>query len=153
MKTKERILLVDDDLAFLHVYQGLLSQHFDVEMTQDPQQALELVRTSGLFAVIISDMHMPGMDGIDFLAQVGRMSPRTVKIMLTGQADLETAMAAVNISGVFGFFSKGCDSAELVDKVRQAIAEFRRRTGRRTEAFPTSGILTKEERDFFSEKD
>lgn len=149
----ERVLLVDDDPAFLAVYQGVLSQHFQVQTAEGPERALNLVRHNGPFAVIISDMHMPGMNGLSFLERIRQISPRTVKIMLTGLPDLQTAMTALNVTGVFGFFSKECDSSELVDKVRAAIAEYRRRTTRGTENIPASEILSQEEKEFFFNKD
>lgn len=149
----ERVLLVDDDPAFLDVYQSILSQHFQVLTAESAERALEVIQRQGPFAVIISDMHMPGMDGLAFMERLRSVSPRTVKIMLTGQPSLETAMAAVNVSGVFGFFSKECDSAELIEKVRAAIAEYRRRGARREESTPPSEVLTKEEKEFFFKKD
>ncbi len=149
----ERVLLVDDDPVFLAVYQGVLSQHFQVQTAEGPERALELVLDHGPFAVIISDMHMPGMDGLSFLDRIRQISPRTVKIMLTGLPDLQTAMTALNVTGVFGFFSKECASSELVVKVRAAIAEYRRRTSRSAETVPASDILSKEEREFFFNKD
>ena len=62
----------------------------------------------GPFAVVVADMRMPGMDGVEFLQHVKEMSPDTVRIMLTGNADMQTAIDAVNKGNIFRFLTKPC---------------------------------------------
>ncbi len=150
MTDNARILIVDDDPLSLVAFGSMIEKHFTVDTANDPAQALERLESNPPYAVIISDMYMPGMDGIDFLAQAGRLSPSTVKIMLTGHADLETAMAAVNKGHVFGFFSKACQPQALVAAVRKAVDEHRRHRRRIERPFSKKDLLTREEFDFLT---
>ena len=78
---------------------------------------LELfVPEGGPYAVVVSDMQMPGMDGIHLLSRVHKMSPNTVRVMLTGHADLNTAITAVNEGAIFRFLTKPCE-VDLLKKV------------------------------------
>jgi len=97
------------------------------------------------YAVVISDMYMPEMTGLDFLAQVSAVSPSTLKIMLTGRADLATAMSAVNHTHVFGYFSKGEQIQELVTAVRKALAEHRKLSAQGARRPPAKDVLSREE--------
>ncbi|MFO7595300.1 MAG: response regulator [Desulfocurvibacter africanus] len=150
MTDSTRILIVDDDPLSLVAFGAMLEKHFPVDTANGPTQALERLEAHPPYAVVISDMYMPGMDGIDFLAEAGRLSPSTVKIMLTGHADLETAMAAVNKGHVFGFFSKTCQPQALVTAVRKAVAEHHKHGARPGRPFSKGKLLTREEFDFLT---
>jgi len=150
MTARERILIVDDDPVCLTAFSSILGEHFHVDTAESGVQALARLDPAEPYAVVISDMYMPDMDGIDFLAQVGRISPSSVKIMLTGHADLETAMAAVNRSHVFGFFSKSCQPLALVDTVRAAMAQHRQLRARSQRQASRAELLSREEIEFLT---
>lgn len=104
------ILFVDDEQNLLDAMEVALRGRFNLHTALGPQQGLEMVRSFGPYAVVVSDLKMPGMSGIDFLAKVREMSPATMRIMLTGHGDMESAMEAVNRGEVFRFFTKPCPS-------------------------------------------
>lgn len=110
---RERILIVDDDMKMLEAYRRHLKKSFDVEIASDGKIALTLVGQSGPYAVIISDFRMPGMDGIEFLSRVREAAPDSVRMMLTGFADLNTVMEAVNEGYIFRFLTKPCKPETL----------------------------------------
>src|SRR5689334_10150530 len=103
---KVRILCVDDERSLLDGLTLTLGRRYDVETATSGAQALELLERDPNRAVIMSDMRMPGMDGATFLAKARGMVPEAVRVLLTGQAEIETAIAAVNEGQVFRFLTK-----------------------------------------------
>jgi DNA-binding NtrC family response regulator len=84
----EKILFVDDDENLLASYQRQLRNKFAVATAPGGEQGLKVIGSEGPFAVIVSDFRMPGMDGVQFLAKAREAAPDTVRVMLTGYADL-----------------------------------------------------------------
>jgi response regulator RpfG family c-di-GMP phosphodiesterase len=84
-----------------------------------------VLQAEGPFAVVIADFRMPEMDGIQFLSRVKEVSPDTVRIMLTGQADLNTAIDAVNSGHIFRFLTKPCPADTLTDTIQTGIRQYR----------------------------
>jgi len=119
--TEPRILFVDDDENLLQAVQRQQRKHFELETCNDPAKAVEQVTSAGPFAVVVSDMRMPGMDGVQFLERVRALSPDTTRIMLTGNADLETAQRAVNDGQIFRFLTKPCSPEALREAVRAGV--------------------------------
>src|SRR5512141_2774337 len=105
---KPSVLCVDDERIVLEGLALHLRRRFDVTMAESGAEGLDAIRGSGKFAVVLSDMRMPGMRGAEFLAQVRQLSPETVRVLLTGYADLESAIAAVNEGQIFRFLNKPC---------------------------------------------
>jgi response regulator RpfG family c-di-GMP phosphodiesterase len=109
-----KVLCVDDDALTLQAYramhQHLLSKgrSFLLETASSPEQALAMVTGQGPYAVVISDMQMPSMDGIRFLRWVKEIAPDTVRIMVTGVAVLQVAVDALHEGSIFRFFTKPC---------------------------------------------
>jgi response regulator RpfG family c-di-GMP phosphodiesterase len=108
-----RILLVDDEANVLQGYQRVLKKTFDLEVALGGLEALEILDRRGPFAVLVADMRMPGMSGLDLLAEARARYPDTTRIMLTGNSDQKTAMDAVNHGQVFRFLAKPCPPEEL----------------------------------------
>jgi ActR/RegA family two-component response regulator len=107
--TVERILLVDDEQAVLD---GLCRQHrkrYTLISACGAGAGLKAITEQGPFAVVVTDYKMPRINGTQFLAKVMKFAPDTVRIMLTGQADLRTAIDAVNRGHIFRFLAKPCE--------------------------------------------
>ncbi len=120
---KPRVLLVDDDVLLLRSLGRILRDEFEVVTAESGEAALQVLFDAEPFAVVIADMMMPGMDGIHFLDQWKFLSPNTTRVMLTGQAELGTAIDAVNQGQVFRFLTKPIKGDDLrlvlVDAVNQ----------------------------------
>ncbi len=121
----ERVLIVDDEVNVLDGLQSLLRRDFAVKTSVGAEAALQLLATSGPFAVIVSDMRMPGMDGVQFLRTVRERVPDSVRLMLTGNADIQTAIDAVNEGSVFRFLTKPCPPEILKGALRAGIRQYR----------------------------
>lgn len=113
----DKILLIDDDQNLLSGLSRHLRKDFDIVTAASGQHALAAVEdamTAGLpFAVALCDMRMPGMDGIETLKAIQGIAPDTVRVMLTGNADQQTAVNAINEGNIFRFYTKPCP-AELL---------------------------------------
>ncbi|MEJ1098206.1 MULTISPECIES: HD domain-containing phosphohydrolase [unclassified Pseudoxanthomonas] len=122
-----RILCVDDEPNLLAALERNLFDQFDVVTANGGEAGLAAMTEGAPFDVIVSDMRMPGMDGAAFLALARERAPDTVRILLTGQADAESAIAAINQGAIFRFLCKPCPTDELVGTLQQAV-EMHRRT-------------------------
>jgi response regulator RpfG family c-di-GMP phosphodiesterase len=127
----EKILCVDDELNILLAMQRQLRKQFHVESAMGAEQALATMERDGPFAVIVSDLQMPGMNGLELLGRARELSPDTVRIMLTGQADLTTAIAAVNKNSIFRFLTKPCSAEELAGTLQAALDQYQLVTAER----------------------
>jgi CheY-like chemotaxis protein len=122
---RPRVLCVDDEPAVLDSLRRQLYAEFAVVGAESGPEALALLRGDASFAVLVSDMRMPGMDGAAVLAQALSVRPDTVRILLTGQADMEDAIAAVNYGHVFRFLIKPCPRPVLVKALTDAVDQHR----------------------------
>lgn len=121
----ERILFVDDESAALDGYRRLLHRTFDVDTAVGAAEGLAKIAESGPYAVVISDMRMPEMDGAAFLAMVREVAQDTVRMAITGYADLETAGRAINEGSIFRFLTKPCEKATLTASLSAALEQYR----------------------------
>jgi response regulator RpfG family c-di-GMP phosphodiesterase len=121
----EQILLVDDEPNVLESIQRQLRNRFEVKTAQSGDEALDILKAHGPFTIIVSDMRMPGMDGVQLLSRVKDMYPDTVRIMLTGNADQETAVEAVNAGQIFRFLSKPCSTATLATALSLGVRQYK----------------------------
>lgn len=121
----ERILIVDDDPNLLSGICRQFRKRYDMACVGNAAEALERLSDGEGFAVVVSDMRMPGMDGIDFLAEMARRHPQAVRIMLTGNADQTTAIDAVNQGAVFRFLCKPCPPEEFAAALDAALERHR----------------------------
>src|SRR5437868_6956083 len=121
----ERILLVDDDPNLLDGYRRSLSREFLMETALGSQLALKLIAENGPYAVVVSDMRMPGMDGVQFLSKLKAQAPDTVRVMLTGNADMDTAINAINEGSIFRFLNKPCSKETMGKTLTAALLQYR----------------------------
>lgn len=121
----EKVIFVDDEPNVLASYERQLRKVFEIETAGSGDEALELLISNGPFAVIISDLAMPGMDGIQLLSRVRELSPDTIRMLLTGHAALGTAIDAVNTGSVFRFLTKPCPPESLIKAIEAGIEQYR----------------------------
>ncbi len=121
---RTRVLCVDDEPNILEGLKVHLGRSFDMMTAVGGEAALDAVVNDGPFAVIVTDMRMPNMNGIQFLQAAKPLSPDTTFIMLTGNHDLETASKAINEGFVFRFLNKPCPSNLLKVAIDDGIERY-----------------------------
>ena len=128
---RPRLLLVDDEPSVLEALALNLRRSFEVMTATSGPAGLEYLECESDFAVVISDMRMPKMDGAAFLSRAREIAPDAVRILLTGQADLDAAIKAVNQGQIFRFLTKPCPRDTLRTAIDSAVAQHRLLTGER----------------------
>ncbi len=119
-----RVLIVDDDANLIASLKRRLGRRFQVSTALSGEAGLELMQAEDPFAVVISDQRMTHMDGIRYLAEVKRLYPDCVRMMLTGNIDLKTAVDAINEAGAFRFLTKPCAIEDLVQAIDDGLQVF-----------------------------
>ncbi len=130
--SKGIILCVDDDSTVLNALRTLIGKIFGndhlVEIAESASEALEIVEDhhkQGLqLSVVISDYIMPWMRGDELLIKLHEMYPAAIKIMLTGQSDLEGVKKAINDANLYRFIEKPFNNADLILTIRSALHAF-----------------------------
>jgi len=123
----ERILLVDDEPFILSGYKRGLGKQFNLDTATSGAEALEMFSQldDESYAIVVSDMRMPQMDGVELLNRLATEYPDTIRIMLTGNSDQQTAMDAVNQGRVYKFLTKPCSAADLKTTLEEALTLYR----------------------------
>ena len=129
---RHRILCVDDESQVLEGLSLQLGRRYEVLTALSGAEALEILQREERISVLISDMRMPHMNGATFLARARSIAPHAARILLTGQTDLRSAIAAVNEAQVLKFLSKPCPPPELHAAVETAIEHHRQASGAST---------------------
>jgi CheY-like chemotaxis protein len=125
------VLLVDDEPAVLETLSMQLRRDHHVVTAGSGRDALRLLEDCGPVAAVISDMRMPGMDGIELLSEVQLHYPDTIRILHTAQQDTTSAIAAINEVDVFRYLSKPCQTADLRKTLHDAVERHWRATTER----------------------
>ncbi|HEX7651891.1 MAG TPA: HD domain-containing phosphohydrolase [Verrucomicrobiae bacterium] len=121
---KESILCCDDDQNILSGFLRNLRKQFHLVTATSGEQALQLMEQSGPFAVVVADMQMPGMNGVQLLTKIEARWPETIRIMLTGNAGQQTAVDAVNQGHVFRFLTKPCPAEALALALEAGLRQY-----------------------------
>ncbi|MDR3553197.1 MAG: response regulator [Syntrophobacteraceae bacterium] len=119
-----RILFVDDDVNVLDGFRRQFRKTLAMDTAPGGKEALEVLEQGGPFSVIVSDLRMPGMDGIQFLSRARETAPESVRILLTGYADLETAIDAINQGNIFRFLTKPCKPEDLLKTISDGVRQY-----------------------------
>jgi CheY-like chemotaxis protein len=122
---RDRILIVDDEEAILETMQFTFEDEYDVLATVDAAEALDLLEKNAPVAVVISDQRMPNMTGVEFLTKVFEAHPETVRIILTGFADMDAIIQAINDGHVYAYITKPWEPEDLKQVVRRAVDHHR----------------------------
>ena len=126
-----KVLLVDDDPNILSAYSRTFRKRFQFDTALGGDEGLALLESSGPYSVILSDMRMPGMDGVQFLTRARELHPDSTRIMLTGNVDQQTAIDAVNRGHIFRFLTKPCEPEALAEALEAGIEQYRLVTAER----------------------
>lgn len=127
----EKILFVDDEPNVLAAFERQLRKRYVIETAPSGAEGLIALDSRGPFAVVVSDMRMPVMDGVQFLSQARERHPNTIRVLLTGYADLRSAIAVVNQGSLFRFLTKPCPPEALTTALDDALAQHRLITAER----------------------
>ena len=129
---RPRVLLVDDEPELLAgLTRSLRSEHYEIATASGGPLAIEMLRNRGPFAVIVSDLRMPEMDGVELLQKARDLAPDTVRLLFTGQLDLENAIAAVNEGAIFRCILKPCPRLRLAMTLKEAVKQHQLQTAER----------------------
>ena len=123
-KDRPKIIFIDDEESILSAFRRLLRREpYDVLVTSSPEQVFDWVKQNTI-SVVISDQRMPVMEGVAVLSRVRELSPDTVRVMLTGYADMQAAVDAINNGNVYRFLAKPWNEIELKGAIKQAEEQF-----------------------------
>ncbi len=122
------VLLVDDDAPVLAGLKRQLRNQFRIETALCGDEAIKMIAEKGPYAVVVSDFLMPGMNGIEFLCRIKKTNPDIVRMMLTGAADMPTAIKAMNEGNIFQFHSKPRAEDTLSRAIQSGIEKYRKIT-------------------------
>ncbi len=121
-----RVLFVDDDDNILATYKRIFRKQFEVHTALSGSEGLKKIEEESLYAVVISDLRMPGMDGFAFISKVQEVSPESICIMLSGHADLQVSLKAFNEGHIFRFLTKPCKNDILHSAISDGIEQHKR---------------------------
>ena len=116
-----RMLCVDDEVNILHAIKRSMRKRFIVHTAKNAGEGIAALEEEGEFQVVISDMKMPGMNGADFLRLVQQDFPGTVRILLTGYADLESVVVAVNEGCIHHIVPKPFSRVDLLEAIEDSL--------------------------------
>lgn len=119
-----KVLLVDDDVSLLNSFRRHLGRQFSIDIAQSGEEGLVVLKDKGPFAVIISDYRMPGMTGLEFLEKVKEVEADTVRILLTGHAELDVVINAVNKGNIFRMLTKPCPKEIMLKALEDGIKTY-----------------------------
>ncbi len=129
--SNRRILCVDDEQRVLDGLERTLFDQFEITTETNPIRALSILEQEPAFAVVLSDMRMPELDGASFLARAREIAPLTSRMLLTGQAEVEAAIAAVNRGQILRFLCKPCPPELLTGALEVGVEQYRLLTAER----------------------
>ena len=118
-----RILFVDDEPNVLTAYEREFRNDFELDTASGGREGLNAIAENEPYAVVVSDYQMPGMNGIEFLARVSECAPDSVRVMLTGHANLNVTIASVNKGNIFRFLTKPARRDELVHALKASLRQ------------------------------
>lgn len=123
---KPKVLYVDDERPNLIAFRALLRDTYDVLIAENAEDAYALLRSNDV-PLIVSDQRMPGQNGVEFLERVAVEHPDTMRMILTGYADIDAVVAAVNLGRIYYYFRKPWSEAEVRLTLRNALESCRAR--------------------------
>lgn len=124
MATSDKILFVDDEVYVLEGIKRKIGRKYNLTTATSGFEGITAFEEQGPFSLVVSDMRMPEMDGVKFLSTVKKLYPDTVRVMLTGNAELETAKDAVNQGNIFRFINKPCPPETMEEVIEDSLRQY-----------------------------
>lgn len=121
---KIRVLFVDDELHNLEAFKATFRRDFHVFVCINVPEALELLEKEEMH-IILSDQRMPGITGVEFFEQILQKYPDSIRILITGYADIGIVVDAVNKGKIYQYIQKPWDNAMLKDTIEKAYSEYK----------------------------
>jgi CheY-like chemotaxis protein len=119
-----RVLVVDDEEAILETMTFTFEGDYEVHTSTDARRALEILDEKAPVAVVLTDQRMPNMSGVEFLAEVCKRHPSTVRIILTGFADMDAIIDSINDGHVYAYITKPWEPDDLKQVMKQAVERY-----------------------------
>ncbi|ETR74000.1 MAG: Multi-sensor hybrid histidine kinase [Candidatus Magnetoglobus multicellularis str. Araruama] len=119
-KTKGKLLIVDDEIEVVKSLKRLFRKYYNVFTAYSAKQGIDLIKQNDI-QVIISDQRMPGLTGTEFFKNIKKDNPDVVRMILTGYADIEAVVDAINLGNVFRYIAKPWDPLQMIATVRDAF--------------------------------
>ena len=136
---KKRILVVDDEEKFVdYLFKRLINRGYDVVISLNGEDAIEKVKSYN-FDVVVLDVLMPGIDGIDTLREIKKIKPLTEVIMLTGHASVESGIEGMKL-GAYDYLMKPCETEELVSKINKASEKKAEQEAKRRDSLVSDAV-------------
>ena len=121
-----RILVVDDEEAILETMMFTFQDEYEVYTSTDAREALKILDDKAPVAVVLTDQRMPNMTGVEFVTKVCERHPETVRMILTGFADMEAIIQAINDGHEYAYITKPWEPEELKQVMRRAVEHHER---------------------------
>jgi YesN/AraC family two-component response regulator len=118
---KRKILCVDDEEAVVNFMQLFLSKHFDVHTARSGEQAISIFKEDGPFEVVLSDVQMPNMSGVELIPKILEFAPETTCILLTGHSDFTLVHELLNSGQVYKYIVKPVLPKTLLEVIDDAL--------------------------------
>lgn len=119
------LLFVDDEPEMLNSYQRSFRKLYDISVAPNGEEAINILKSGKTVHVILSDFKMPKMNGVEFLSKAKEIQPNAVRILITGFADLQTSITAVNEGNIFRFLTKPISVENLNIVIQEAINQYK----------------------------
>lgn len=124
-RSVEKVIFIDDEIGILNSIKRVFRKsEFEVIVTENPEDVFQHIQDTPV-ALVVSDQRMPKMEGVQVLEKVKELSPNTVRMMLTGYADIQAATHAINKGGIFRFLTKPWDESDLRQAIQHGIDQYR----------------------------
>jgi CheY-like chemotaxis protein len=122
--SRPRILVVDDEDAILETMTFTFEDDYEVFTSTDARRALDIIDQNAPIAVVLTDQRMPNMSGIEFVTEVCKRNPSTVRMILTGFSDMEAIIQAINDGHVYAYITKPWEPDQLKQLMKQAVEHY-----------------------------
>lgn len=118
------LLYIDDELENLKVFERVFKKHFNIFTALSGEEGLSIFEKENGISLVVSDQRMPGMSGVDFLNACKLINPYPIRVLLTGYADLESTINAINDAEIYRFIKKPWEKLDLLQTLNEAQKKY-----------------------------